>query len=97
LSQQPAEQPRLTPREQRVLELMSGLADGRRYSIPELARRFGTSEDQIIQILQSAKRKELGLGLVGEHPRPGRPSTAALVTTTGVPEPGRRAGKEPSR
>jgi hypothetical protein len=58
---------------------MSGLADGRRYSIPELARRFGTSEDQIIQILQSAKRKSSAssasgssvsiLGLDGQAPQ----------------------------
>jgi DNA-binding CsgD family transcriptional regulator len=57
LSQQSAEPPRLTPREERVLKLMSGLADGRRYSIPELARRFGVGEAQIIELLQSAKRK----------------------------------------
>jgi len=57
VSQQRPEQARLTAREERVLSLMSGLADGRRYSIPELAQRFGVSEGQIIELLQSAKRK----------------------------------------
>jgi DNA-directed RNA polymerase sigma subunit (sigma70/sigma32) len=47
----------LTPREKRLLDLMSGLANGRRYSTPELARRFGVSEDRIIEILRSAKEK----------------------------------------
>jgi DNA-directed RNA polymerase sigma subunit (sigma70/sigma32) len=57
LSEESGERSRLMPPEQRVLELMSGLTDGRRYSIPELARHSGMSEDDIIRILQSAKRK----------------------------------------
>ncbi|MDQ6900915.1 MAG: helix-turn-helix domain-containing protein [Candidatus Dormibacteraeota bacterium] len=47
----------MTPHEKRVLDLRSGLANGRRYSIPELARRFGVSEDKIIEILRSAQKK----------------------------------------
>ena len=47
----------MTPREKRVLDLMSGLANGHRYSIPDLARRFGMSEERIIEILRSAKEK----------------------------------------
>jgi DNA-directed RNA polymerase sigma subunit (sigma70/sigma32) len=36
---------------------MTGLAESRRYTLAEVARRLGVGEDRIIEILQSAKRK----------------------------------------
>ncbi len=47
----------LSEEEQGVLNLMSGLVDGRRYTVPEVAVHLGLPEERIIEILQSAKRK----------------------------------------
>ncbi len=57
MTDQPTQQPSLTPREERVLKLLSGAFNGRRYTIPEVARRLGLSEHQIVSILESAKGK----------------------------------------
>lgn len=48
---------RLTPREQRILELMTGVLDGRRRSLDEVAQRFGVTSRRIEHILAQAKRK----------------------------------------
>ena len=48
---------KLTPREQRVLELMTGVADGRRRSLEEVAQRFGVTTQRIEHVLALAKRK----------------------------------------
>ena len=57
MSEQTSESPQLSGLEERVLKLMTGLADCRRYTQAEVARRLGVGEDRIIEILQSAKRK----------------------------------------
>jgi DNA-directed RNA polymerase sigma subunit (sigma70/sigma32) len=57
MSEQASEPPQLSGLEERVLKLMTGLADGRRYTLAEVARRLGVGDDRIIEILQSAKRK----------------------------------------
>jgi DNA-directed RNA polymerase sigma subunit (sigma70/sigma32) len=47
----------LTPQEKLVLELMAGLVDGRRYTMAEVAGRLNISEDELVTVLLSAKRK----------------------------------------
>jgi DNA-directed RNA polymerase sigma subunit (sigma70/sigma32) len=49
--------PGLTPQERRILDLMAGTADGHRRSVEQIARRFGISEQKVLQILASAKKK----------------------------------------
>jgi DNA-directed RNA polymerase sigma subunit (sigma70/sigma32) len=49
--------PGLTPRERRVLDLMAGTVDGHRRTAEQVARRFGVSEQAILRILASAKKK----------------------------------------
>jgi DNA-directed RNA polymerase sigma subunit (sigma70/sigma32) len=51
------QQPPLTQQEKLVLELMSGLADGHRHTMAEVAGRLDVSEEQVVAVLQSAKRK----------------------------------------
>jgi DNA-directed RNA polymerase sigma subunit (sigma70/sigma32) len=53
----PVEQPVLTPQEKLVLELMAGLVDGRHYTMAEVAGRLKISEDELVAVLLSAKRK----------------------------------------
>jgi DNA-directed RNA polymerase sigma subunit (sigma70/sigma32) len=47
----------LSEEEQGVLNLMSGLVDGRRYTAPAVAVQFGLPDERIIEILHSVKRK----------------------------------------
>jgi RNA polymerase primary sigma factor len=49
--------PGLTPRELRVLELMAGTVDGHRRTPEQIAKRLGISEQKVLQILASAKKK----------------------------------------
>jgi DNA-directed RNA polymerase sigma subunit (sigma70/sigma32) len=56
----PVEQPVLTPQEKLVLELMAGLVDGRHYTMGEVAGRLKISEDELVAVLVSAKRKLSG-------------------------------------
>ena len=53
----PVEQPPLTQLEKQVLELMSGLRDGHRHTMAEVAERLGVSEERVVDVLRSAKRK----------------------------------------
>jgi DNA-directed RNA polymerase sigma subunit (sigma70/sigma32) len=49
---------RLSPRERRVLDVMSGAGSGgRKLSVDEVARRFGVSPGRILHILARAKKK----------------------------------------
>jgi DNA-directed RNA polymerase sigma subunit (sigma70/sigma32) len=54
---EPVQQPPLTEQEKLVLELMSGLADGHRHTMAEVAGRLEVSEEQVVAVLRSAKRK----------------------------------------
>jgi DNA-directed RNA polymerase sigma subunit (sigma70/sigma32) len=49
--------PGLTPRERRVLGLMAGTVEGHRRTVEQVASRFGVSEQTILRILASAKKK----------------------------------------
>lgn len=48
---------KLTSPERRVLELMTGVVDGKRRSMDEVAQRFGVTAKRIEDILALAKRK----------------------------------------
>jgi DNA-binding CsgD family transcriptional regulator len=47
----------LTPREERVLKLVSGAFHGREYTVGEVARRLGLGVEDVTALLESAKRK----------------------------------------
>lgn len=57
MNPEPVEQPPLTQQEKLVLELMSGLVDGHRHTMAEVAVRLEVSEERVVAVLQSAKRK----------------------------------------
>lgn len=48
---------KLTVRQEKVLRLLYGLEDGKRYSVIEVAVMFGVSEERIKQLAASAIRK----------------------------------------
>lgn len=48
---------KLTVRQEKVLRLLYGLEDGKRYSVIEVAVMFGVSEERIKQLADSAIRK----------------------------------------
>ena len=47
----------LTVRQKKVLELLYGLEDGKRYSVIEIAIIFGVSEERVKQLAASSIRK----------------------------------------
>jgi len=49
--------PGLTARERRILELMAGTVDGHQRTLEQIAKRLGMSEEMVLQILASAKKK----------------------------------------
>ena len=57
MSQPASDQLPLSGWEEQVLELMSGLLDGRRYTVAEVAKGLGLSDAEVISLLSSAKRK----------------------------------------